>query len=295
MQSINRLIDKSKNLSRAFTIIELLVVIGIIAILMGVLIGTFSGSSESARAAKCQANMHNLAMAVQAYGMATNYYPRASAIEKYKDNGRKETEIVPGWLSEESQSDPYIKGDKVRRDCLESGALWQYMKGNRSSYVCPSHQRYAKEKTLGDPLWSYAMSSYFDPGSSTGPRSGEVRRKYGSFRRADRYLLFAEVPCAQVKVGGTEIQSETRSGNALDPVLKEGSEVIGFNHKDGKNVTGHVCFADGHVEKLRAPKNKSNIKDLTAWLCRPTDNAQGDFDISYSDGTYKRDFSQATE
>ena len=46
---------------KAFTLIELLVVIGIIAVLVVVLTGLFAGSTEQARAAKCLANMRNLA------------------------------------------------------------------------------------------------------------------------------------------------------------------------------------------------------------------------------------------
>ena len=42
-----------KTMKKAFTIIELLVVIGIIGVLAGVLMTSFSGGTESARAAKC--------------------------------------------------------------------------------------------------------------------------------------------------------------------------------------------------------------------------------------------------
>jgi len=269
-------------MKRAFTIIELLVVIGIIAILMGVLIGTFGGSTESARAAKCQANMRNLAMAVQSYGLSSGYYPRASSIEHYVGNGRKDTEIVPGWLSKKDQNDPYMTGSEARRKCFDDGAIWSSMKGDRSSYVCPSHERYAREKNLGEPLWSFQMSSYFDLGKSSGkPKSGQVQRYYGSFRRSDRYLLFAEIPYGKAK-----------SGAEVDPVLDyEAGEEIAFYHKDGKLSMGHVCFADGHVEKLRSPKS-GNVKELTKWLCKPTDS-EGDFDISFDGKEYRKDRKQA--
>ena len=50
-----------------FTIIELLVVIGIIGVLAGVLLASFSGGTESARAAKCLSNMRNLAQGAISY------------------------------------------------------------------------------------------------------------------------------------------------------------------------------------------------------------------------------------
>ena len=51
-------------MKKAFTIVELLVVIGIIALLMGVLIISFSGGMESARSAKCLSHLKHLATAV---------------------------------------------------------------------------------------------------------------------------------------------------------------------------------------------------------------------------------------
>jgi len=272
-------------MKRAFTLVELIVVIGIIGVLMAVLLGTFSGSTESARSAKCLSNMHNLAMAVQSVGMNESYYPRASPYE-YKDSDG-ETKKVKGWLGD--QTDPYEESAETRRTCFDNGAIWDAMKHGRDSYVCPSHRRYAKEHQKGDPLWSYAMSSYFSGGASK-----DKRRGYRSISRTDRYLLFAEVPFAQMKVGATEIQNGDPSDTALDPVLEYGNEVIGFNHKDGRNVMGHVCFVDGHVEKLRAPADAGNIKNLTEWLCRPVvvdknGQAKSDFDVRFNGTVYEKD------
>src|SRR5574344_2310176 len=62
-----------------FTLVELLIVIAIIATLAGVLLSQYGGVTESARATKCKSNLRNLAQAVQAYGMATGYYPPAGS------------------------------------------------------------------------------------------------------------------------------------------------------------------------------------------------------------------------
>ena len=51
---------------KAFTLVELLIVVGIIGILGGVMLATFSGSTESAMATKCLNNMRSLCNAVLA-------------------------------------------------------------------------------------------------------------------------------------------------------------------------------------------------------------------------------------
>ncbi|MBQ5530669.1 MAG: prepilin-type N-terminal cleavage/methylation domain-containing protein [Kiritimatiellae bacterium] len=93
--------------SRGFTLIELMVVIGILGILMSVLVTKLSGGTDAARAVKCLGNMTSLARAVHQYAAATTTstggsYPTAGSRETYSGGtGGGSIEIYehPGWIN----------------------------------------------------------------------------------------------------------------------------------------------------------------------------------------------------
>ncbi len=60
---------------KGFTLIELLVVIAIIAILTAILFPVFGRAKESARAATCISNMHEMYVKASAYKMDNGRYP----------------------------------------------------------------------------------------------------------------------------------------------------------------------------------------------------------------------------
>jgi len=283
-------------MKKGFTIIELLIVVGIIGILMGVLIGAMSGSTDSARAAKCQANFHTVASACQAVAMNTECFPLAGSMELCKisvqrSNSQSRSE-AKGWVSWASmgayRSQPkahqanggwflstYEKNVDKRVYALTNGAIWQAISGNAAAYVCPHHRKCVSHRKV-DPIWSYVMNSYFGWDES---RGGDA--SYGSspalgfkdVKKLDRRLYLAELPF-DADNSAQKCSFSTGSGIALDPTLQyEENEYIGFNHKNGKKWYAHVCFADGHVEKLELPKGASEarLRELTKFLCEGKD------------------------
>ena len=209
---------------RAFTLVELIVVIGIIGILAGIMLTSFGGGRESARAAKCLSNMRNLAQGVMSYASDTKHYPPAGSyayLEEDGNSGNPKYMETRGWVSWLSKDNPYKKGEKeegstsfVKCDtvggcfkstgmdddgtfALTNGALWKYVGQSRDTYVCPQHVILA-QKHGAQVRFSYAMNAYFKYDSTDGSDAAEIdndgRIEMDDVTRPDRILLFAELP-----------------------------------------------------------------------------------------------------
>lgn len=300
-------------MKKAFTLVELLIVIGILGVLMGVILSQFGGATESSRLAVCQSNMRNLAQACQSYAMSEGYYPRAATSEyiTMNNDGEMRYGIYSGWIGRTNDHDnrkekeSHISGNNIScyasnedaRAAITNGTLFASMSHDFKGYVCPSHSRSSLVKSSNlTPCFSYAMNAYFGYDSSNGSEAtvsyGDRGCNYGSLKRADRRLLFAEIPftSAQSAKVGTAYDPE------LDCVLKyndgeSGSpEAIGFNHKSGKLTIAHVVYADCHTARISMPKGAGDgdLRELTEWLCKG-------YDVVYVGGKYEKVDDSTTE
>ena len=289
-----------RSFRRAFTLIELLVVIGIIGTLTSVLLVTMGSGTERARTAKCASNLRKLATAIRSCSAAAQRYQYASPSANdgikyyaykgwisYLDRGTHYPISSPGSFAQPS----FAGTEEDKLHALTNGAIWKAVGCDHETYLCPAFVRLCKKKGVNNPGWSYQMNPYF--GYEPTPGAAALKYNGSNFMtaRADRILLLAEIPALElskaVKTDASSLPEVKLTGDAGDPAMdscllyksKGGNESIGFNHENGREVFGHVAFADGHVETIVAPKN-GNYEELTDWLCRGCD-------VVYQNGNYQ--------
>lgn len=197
--------------------------------------------------------------------------------------------------------------DKDGDFALQNGRMWTAVGRESSTYVCPEHQLRAAKKKI-KVRFSYVMNAAFGYDSTKGSDATGTKDGGGgvwlnqSQLRLDRKLLFAELPIGGHVVPSMESDKPSNdsystgadpendcvlqykasvNGKTYNDDWKGTAESIAFNHVSAKRRCAHVVFADGHAEKLLAPKQSGGLDDkqLTALLCAGVD-------IGFSDGKY---------
>jgi prepilin-type N-terminal cleavage/methylation domain-containing protein/prepilin-type processing-associated H-X9-DG protein len=283
---------------KGFTLVELLVVIGILGILSGVLITSLGGVGENAKTVKCASNMKSLASAVNSASVAGGY-PFAQSALYFQVSGSSSLGVTygvhKGWISGLDQNVSYPVSSEFKLTpahyddmadqvlyAVTNGAIWNVVGKTRDVYICPAHLDATKKAHSANPGWSYVMNARFGYDSTPGKAASSSTARYGasSIGRADRTLLFAEIQLAGILSDNADGSDHGRDTCLVYESLGDSyKETIGFNHRKGKQIIGHVAFADGHVEAITAPKDGEYVK-LTDWLCTGTD-------VVFRNGSYE--------
>lgn len=125
--------------ARGFTLVEILVVIGIIALLSALLFPVLSRVREGGRTKACASNMRQLGMAYQQYVQdAGRRYPGAAQKQKWFNGGhwiKGDMNYAPTAHALALDGSPYTHQNK--RANVEGGAIFTYSK-SAQLYVCPS-------------------------------------------------------------------------------------------------------------------------------------------------------------
>ena len=230
-----------ETLRRAFTLLELLVVIAIIAILAALLLPTLSAAKQKAAQTACLNNQRQLGAGMLMY---------------VDDNG----DSFPGWASQHAgfnASDWIYWRTNLTYPQVEKSPIVRSLAGTRSElFRCPldrdDSQRLlesASDPDSGPYLYSYSLTSYgldndVNPGMTSILTGGQwyVFKQTGIRNPAAKIMLAEEVASASrmENPSGTKVINDGRW------VPSEGDPLTA-RHRGRADVT----FADGHTQAVK--------------------------------------------
>ncbi|HZN67183.1 MAG TPA: DUF1559 domain-containing protein [Tepidisphaeraceae bacterium] len=249
---------------RGFTLVELLIVIGIIGVLVGLLFPAVSAARESARKATCASNLRQIGAALIAYG---------------SDNDRKVPMHVGNgnnwlWDIPIATRDAIVKAGAVRNsfycpsgDLQNNNTLWNYPSGLPTAGGGDWHvggywwlmQRVGPNNVARTPLENRSFQFLrYDP----------VRDKH----RLNLRTAFDQPRAAELELVTDSTISRNAPPNRLFTGINGGFPSHRSNHlKRGNKADGaNILFMDGRVEwriwseptgtPAQVPPNQMNIR-----------------------------------
>lgn len=246
---------------RGLTLIEVLAVIGVIALLLGVLLPVLSHAGEAGRSANCKSNLRQLAVAAQLYAQTYKVYPPAV---RYDNTGGVFRTIA--WDYEHAGND------------VKPGAIWQFMSTDGGKvHQCPSF--HGPSTFGGDPHTGYNYNTTYIGGEMKFPLTDWKKMRWGipvaMHRHPATTAVFGE---GGWKNGANKFMRAPSNAveHNINAVYSGGQA---FRHRKATNVS----YLDGHVDSVTGPKQGPHATPslLTAFMNYPENGFLSEDDSAY--------------
>ena len=260
---------------KGFTLIEMLVVVGIIGILASLLLPAISAGRASARTMQCASNLRQLTLAwlrsqqVLSDGMMPYMtldfknepkYPRYwfGAVDNSQDPPTvvfKDGFLAP-YLETEDRAfrDPDFDSDRVTETRYNTFTTSYGYNRTLSPGTSPKYDSSGDMIGVLSPGYTTTSSDlFYVPGTVIPP----VARNFGSVQRTTRTIVFA---CSAIGLDSKFENKGLRENWSLEPPAPGSSWWVAPTvHYRHNGQIANVSFADGHVEQVRYSKPPASL------------------------------------
>lgn len=254
----------------AFTVVETLVVIGVIAVILAIIVPTTASVRASARAGSCQSNLRQMGLAAAAYAMQNKERYPAAVLYEMSDAGV----VVKAWDYEQHPG-----------GVLKPGAIWSYISSPTPVQQCPE---FFGSSTFGaEPYTGYNYNTTYVGAEGRFPETDANGRwidgwrmarhglATGNFRKTSTTALFGDGGWLGGANKFMRAPSATVEGDL--PTVYAGGQA--FRH----GGCTHVCYLDGHVAgscgACKGPHAEPSLLDQVMGF--PKNGFLSDSDASY--------------
>src|SRR4051794_4812489 len=221
----------SRKNPRGFTLVELLVVIGIIAVLIGILLPAMSKARQTASTTACLSNLRQLSLAATLY--AGDYHGSFPSAQY--------TVIQVPWVNGYNWDYTFTRNTGTGEQTISAGLLWT---GRTNLHVqqCPSYD--GKSATVSDPFTGYNYNtSYIGRGQGEGI---EAPARVTQVRRPSETALFGD---AGATPGTNKFMRSPLRSPSEKPSIGVNARLSGaqaFRHQ--RDRATNVAYCDGHAD-----------------------------------------------